>query len=111
MYHTCRLTSSDPCNVNSECPWQASHHGCNYTQKCTGLALAFDWNVLGLGTEQQALHSAQVTAIWARKPKVDIIQGAFPLSIPLGSSNSQHALSLTIVLLSLSPAVISPLQH
>ena len=84
--------------------FDTQHTGCS-------LATGLDGDILGLGAEQQTLHSAQVTAIWTGKPKVDIIYSTLPLSIPLGSSNSQHALSLTVVLFPLSSAVIPPLQH
>ena len=80
-------------------------------QNGCSLATGLDGDILGLGAEQKTLHSAQVTAIWTGKPKVDIIYSTLPFSVPLGSSNSQHAFGLTVVLFLLSSAVISPLQY
>ena len=80
-------------------------------QTSCSLATGLDGDILGFGAEQQTLHSAQVTAIWTGEPKVNVIYSTLPFSVPLGSSNSQHALSLTVVLFPLSSAVISLLQY
>lgn len=80
------------------------HTGCS-------LATGLDGDILGLGAEQQTLHSAQVTAIGTGEPKVDVIYSTLPFSVPLGSSNSQHALGLTVVLFPLSSAATPPLQY
>jgi len=84
--------------------FDTQHTGCS-------LATGLNGDILGLGAEQQTLHSAQITAIGTGEPKVDVIYSTLPFRVPLGSSNSQHALSLTVVLFSLSSAVIPPLQY
>jgi len=80
-------------------------------QTICSLATGLDGDILGLGAEQQTLHSAQITAIGTGEPKVDVIYSTLPFSVPFGTSNSQHALGLTIVLFPLSSAVIPPLQY
>ncbi len=89
------------------------HLALRFDTQHTGWSLAtgLDGDILSLGTEQETLHSAQVTGIWAGEPKVDVIYSTLPFSVPFGSSNSQHTLSLTVVLFPLSSAVISPLQY
>ena len=72
---------------------------------------AFDRHILGFGTEQQTLHPAQITAVWSCEPKINIIKGPLPLSVAFGPSHSQHALSFTVVLFSLSSPAIALLQN
>ena len=84
--------------------FDTQHTGCS-------LATGLDGDILGLGVEQQTLHSAQVTAVGTGEPKVDVIYSTLPFSVPFGSSNSQHTLGLTVVLFPLSSAVIPLLQY